>query len=372
PNLFEAKGGIQSYSLAFVKAIQQSLPEGKYKFFVKHDSKAPAHFSPPSTQLIFAGKIHSPFRTLFFAIQLFLGAIYERPDLIITTHVNFAPVANLLQTIMGIPYYTVAHGIEVWNLQTPRLNSALRRADRILAVSHYTRDRLIKEQHLDPQKIIVLPNTFDQSKFRIGPKPKYLLKRHQLLVDTQIILTVARLSASEQYKGVDQIIQSLSQVIASVPNVHYIIVGKGDDLPRIEKLLQDLNLETYVTLTGFIPEEELCDYYNLCDVFAMPSKGEGFGIVYLEAMACGKPCLGGNQDAAIDALCCGELGALVKPDDIHEIAQALIRILQGDYPNHLFRQPQKLRKKVIEIYGFEEFKKKLNLIISTHFFDTTL
>lgn len=370
PNLFETKGGIQGYSLALVKAIQQNFPHGKYHLFVKHDSEIPAHFSSPSTKIIVAGKISLPLRTLFFAIQLVLGTIYTKPDLIITTHLNFAPVANLLKALFGIPYYTVAHGIEAWNLETPRLKSALRKADKILAVSHYTRDRLIQEQNLDPQNILVLPNTFDQQKFNIAPKPDYLLKRHQLTTETKIILTVARLSASEQYKGFDQIIQSLPQIINAIPNIHYIIVGKGDDRPRIEQLIQDLNLEDYVTLAGFIPDEELCDYYNLCDVFAMPSKGEGFGIVYLEAMACGKPCLGGNQDAAIDALCHGELGALVNPDDVVSITTTLVNILSGSYPNSLLYSSQKLRAKVIDIYGFEKFKQKLNSILNTYFFDT--
>ena len=118
---------------------------------------------------------------------------------------------------------------------------------------------------------------------------------------------------------------------------------------------------------GFIPDEELCDYYNLCDVFAMPSKGEGFGIVYLEALACGKPTIGGNQDGAIDALCNGELGVLVDPDNIEQIAQAIVDILQGKHPLPILYQPDLLRQKVIEIYGFDKFKERLALILSDQF-----
>jgi len=130
-------------------------------------------------------------------------------------------------------------------------------------------------------------------------------------------------------------------------------------------LITKLNLQECVTLTGFVADDELCDHYNLCDVFAMPSKGEGFGIVYLEALACGKPTLGGNQDGAIDALCHGELGALVDPDDIGVIAQTLIQILQGTYPHLIMYQPEILRQKVIDAFGFERFKQTLaNLIQS--------
>ncbi|WP_315862267.1 glycosyltransferase [Picosynechococcus sp. PCC 7003] len=131
--------------------------------------------------------------------------------------------------------------------------------------------------------------------------------------------------------------------------------------------MKDLNSENYVTLAGFIPDEELADHYNLCDVFAVPSKGEGFGIVYLEALACGKPTIGGNQDGAIDALCNGELGVLVDPDDLTEISTVITEILQKTYPLPILYQPETLRQTVIEIYGFEQFKQNLAQLLSTQF-----
>ncbi|HEY9872812.1 MAG TPA: glycosyltransferase, partial [Candidatus Obscuribacterales bacterium] len=159
---------------------------------------------------------------------------------------------------------------------------------------------------------------------------------------------------------------ALPEIRRQIPNVHYILVGKGSDRVRIEKLITELNLQEGVTLAGFIPDDELCDYYNLCDLFAMPSKGEGFGIVYLEALACGKPCLGGDRDGAIDALCHGELGVLVNPDDIGAIAQSLIQILQRTYPNPLIYQPEALRQKVIDKFGFEQFKQTLATYLEQH------
>ncbi|MEB3188956.1 MAG: glycosyltransferase, partial [Snowella sp.] len=158
----------------------------------------------------------------------------------------------------------------------------------------------------------------------------------------------------------DRVLQALPKIRSVIPNVHYLLVGKGDDRPRIEQMIQELQLENHVTLAGFVPDEELCDHYNLCDVFAMPSKREGFGIVYLEAMACGKPCLGGNQDGALDALDHGALGVLVNPDDIDEIADALIQILQKKYPNPLLYQPEQLRQAVIDRFGFEIFQQRLH------------
>jgi glycosyltransferase involved in cell wall biosynthesis len=124
-------------------------------------------------------------------------------------------------------------------------------------------------------------------------------------------------------------------------------------------LLIHYDLQDCVTLAGFISDTELCDYYNLCDTFAMPSHGEGFGIVYLEAMACGKPTLAGNRDGAQDALCHGKLGALVDPDDSSAIAQTLIQILQKTYPNPLMYQPEAMRQAVIDRFGFDRFQDTL-------------
>jgi glycosyltransferase involved in cell wall biosynthesis len=212
-----------------------------------------------------------------------------------------------------------------------------------------------------------LPNTFDHNRFNIAGKPTHLLERYGLKSEQPIILTVNRLSLCESYKGYDKVLEALPQIRKAIPNIHYVIVGKGDARPHIEQLIRERQLQDCVTLTGFIPDAELCDYYNLCDVFAMPSKLEGFGIVYLEALACGKPTLGGNQDGAIDALCHGELGALVNPDDVEALAQTIIQILQKTYSKPLLYHPQELRQKVIDIYGYERFKQTLTQYLEEFF-----
>ena len=143
----------------------------------------------------------------------------------------------------------------------------------------------------------------------------------------------------------------------------YIIGGRGDDITRIKQLIKDNALEDKVILAGYIPEDELCDYYNLCDVFVMPSKGEGFGIVFLEAMACEKPVIAGNRDGSVDALLNGELGILVNPDDSKELIETIKSVLDGTAKkNHL--SGKHLREKVIKSYGFTHFQNNLNNILS--------
>lgn len=368
PNIFGFKGGIQTYCAFLLEAIQNVYPENRYGIFLKHDRLSASNTSSLApTQFHCTGVVPSPLRTPAFAAQLVAWGIWQRPNLVISSHINFTIAAYWLKRFTGIPYWITVYGLEVWDLDRPVLKEVLHNADQILSISSYTRDRLIKEQNLDPGKVSLLPCTFDASNFKIAPKPTYLLEKYQLKPEQPVILTVARLAETEQYKGYDQILNALPQIRQIIPDVHYIIVGKGKDQPRIEKLITNLELQDCVTLAGFVPDEQLCDYYNLCNVFAMPSKREGFGIVYLEALACGKPVLGGNQDGAIDALCHGELGALVNPDDIEELAQTLIKIIQGSYPNALMYQPEALRQKVIDTFGFEQFQKTLASHLDEHF-----
>lgn len=365
PNMFEFKGGIQVYSSFILKALHQINSSVKYDVFLKHDTQASEKLSTlKNTHFHFAGKWPMKVRTAIFASQILGSGILQHPDLIISTHLNFTVAADYLKRLTGIPFWTIAHGIEAWNIQNPALQKALHHADKILCVSNYTRDRLIREQHLNPDKLSLLPNTFDSNQFTISNKPSYLLERYKLKSEQPIILTVNRLVSQESYRGYDKIIEILPQIRQVIPNVHYIIAGKGDDRPRLEKSIIQRQLQDCVTLAGFVPDSELCDHYNLCDVFAMPSKLEGFGIVFLEALACGKPVLAGNQDGATDALYGGELGALVNPDDTTEIAQTLVQILQRTHPLSLIYKPEALRKRVVEIYGFEQFKARLNQSIN--------
>jgi glycosyltransferase involved in cell wall biosynthesis len=371
PNLFNSKGGIQVYSAFFLEAIQSIEPKINYEIFLKHDTHFPVDLSGSSNaRFHFSGAWPLSLRTPAFAAQILGRGLWQRPKLVITTHLNFTVAAYWLKQLAGIPYWTVAHGIEAWDIQRPALQTALHHADRILSVSVYTRDRLLKEQNLDPAKISRLPCTFESNRWLIAPKPAHLLARYGLKPKQPVILTVSRLAEAERYKGYDRILEALPQICQVIPDVHYVLVGKGNDQSRIEQLIADLQLQECVTLAGFVPDQELSDYYNLCDVFAMPSKREGFGIVYLEALACGKPALGGNQDGAIDALCHGELGALVNPDDPDAIAKTLIEILQGTYPNPLIYQPEALRQKVIDTFGFDRFKQTLAGYLERHFLST--
>jgi len=369
PGIFDFKGGIQVFSTFFINAIEKILPNADRSVFLKNDRSQNTSVQFDSrTQFYCSGRLASTFlHTPFFSAQVFLSAIVNKPDLIICGHINFSPLAYRISNLLNIPYWIIVHGIDVWNLKNIAKIDGLKHANKIISVSQYTTNRVVEEQGIDPAKIFLLPNTIDINQFQIYPKSINLLDRYKISRDQLVILTVARLSQSEKYKGYDKILEALPKIIEKIPNIHYLLVGKGDDTDRIKDIIKNLGIQSSVTFTGFVSDEELCDYYNICDVFAMPSKKEGFGIVYLEAMACGKPCLGSNQDGAIDALAQGDLGVLVNPDDVDEIANTLIQILQKNYPHPLLYKPEQLRQAVIDRFGFEVFQQRLHQYLEDFF-----
>ena len=357
PNLFQFKGGIQTYLFDVLTVLTEDFATHQVEIIDKLDQMAPEDLDlPPGFSLCLSGGQFGRLVASAFVLQLVSRAVWGRPQLILCGHVNYAPVAYWLSRLLNIPYWVFVYGIEVWGLQSPSKIKALDHAAKIICISSYTRDLLLKEQNLSPQQFAPLPVTFHASRYSIAAKPESLLHRYGLSQDQPVILTVARLSQTERYKGYDRILQALPIIRQALPTVHYLLVGKGDDMPRVEALVDQLGLRDWVTLTGFVPDQELTAHYQLCDVFAMPSKKEGFGIVYLEALACGKPTLGGNQDGALDALCQGELGVLVDPDNMEVLAHTLVEMLQGTYPHPLIYQPEQLRQRVMDIYGFQRFK----------------
>lgn len=305
------------------------------------------------------GRWPLPLKSARFMSACLQHAWHERPRLIISTHLNFGPIAQLVREFTGAPYVLVAHGTDAWDLKSRSRKKALQKADLVLAVSRYTRDRLVEKTGIDPRRIEILPNSFSPERFGIGPKSPRLLQKYGLGLETPVILTVCRLADTERYKGYDQIIRALPQISREVPAVRYLLVGSGPDRRRIEKLADDFGVRKFVIFGGFVPEDQLCEHYNLCDLFAMPSTAEGFGIVYLEALACGKPVLAGNKDGSRDALADGELGILVDPENTDKIASESIRLLQRTHSHPNLLRPEYLRDRVTELFGFETFKRTL-------------
>lgn len=244
-------------------------------------------------------------------------------DAVVCGHVNLLPLAHLAALRARVPLVTIVHGVEAWeppgSLLSRRLRLAgLTRSSAVVAVSDFTRRRLLAwaggAGGLTPERTYVVPNCIDTTPFGPGPPRADLVERYRLR-GRRVLLTLARLSAAERYKGIDEIIEVLPALTQHVPDATYLVCGDGNDRPRLEAKARSLGLGGRVVFTGYVPESEKADHYRLADAFAMPGRGEGFGIVYLEAMACGIPVVASVADASREAVRDGALGFVADPDD---------------------------------------------------------
>jgi phosphatidylinositol alpha-1,6-mannosyltransferase len=182
-----------------------------------------------------------------------------------------------------------------------------------------------------------------------------LLSRYGLTKENFILLTLTRLNSAEKYKGYDKVLHSLQELIKEYPHLRYLIIGKYDseEKARMDKMISSMNLNNAVALAGYIPEEELSAHYNLADLYIMPSLGEGFGIVFIEAMFNELPVIGGNKDGSVDALLNGKLGLLVDPDNPGEITLAIKKVINNISE---YKPDQTL---LMQNFSYEVYKEKI-------------
>ncbi len=249
-------------------------------------------------------------------------------DTVLLSHINLAPIAFLIKMLFPKKKLIImAHGIEIWDTLGGLKLKALQKADQLIAVSNYTKERVAKQHQIPLDKIVVLNNCLDpfMEKPKSFDKPTELMARYQIQDADFVLYTLTRLSSQEQYKGYDKVIEALAQLTPSHPHLKYLIGGKGDaqEITRIETLIAKHHLQDRVKLLGYISEEELAAHFLLADTYIMPSQNEGFGIVFIEAAFYGLPVIAGNQDGSRDALFNGKLGALIDPNNKEELLSAI-------------------------------------------------
>ncbi|HEX8620083.1 MAG TPA: glycosyltransferase [Thermoanaerobaculia bacterium] len=244
-------------------------------------------------------------------LRALAAARRSKPDLVICGHMNLLPVAFERPLL-------VVHGIEAWKQR----RASLDKCRGIVSVSAITRDRLVGwSGYAGPT--YVLPNAVHLEQYGIRPKRRDLMERFNL-DGKRVLLTVGRLDAGERSKGFDEVLELLPDL---PQDVVYMIAGGGNDFPRLQQKSVDLGVAARVVFTGLFDERDKPDLYNLADVYVMPSRGEGFGFVFLEAMACGVPVIGSKADGSREALRHGELGLLVDPGNRAELRVAVLESL---------------------------------------------
>jgi phosphatidylinositol alpha-1,6-mannosyltransferase len=261
----------------------------------------------------------------FSLASLWMAWRFRPVDVVFCGHVFMAPLAVLLARLLGARYWLQAHGTDIWNDRRDVVRRAIEAADQVTTVSRGTRRRLLGWVDLAPERVRVLPNTVDE-RFVPGPASPALRERLKL-GHGPILLTVGRLAASERYKGHELIFAALPALRARFPGLVHVVAGDGDDRARLEARAAELAGDTAVRFLGYVPDAELPDLYRLADLFVMPSAEEGFGIVYLEAAACGLRVIGGAGGGSGDAVPDARVGELVDPADLAGLVEAVTRLL---------------------------------------------
>jgi len=294
----------------------------------------------------------------------------DRPRVVQLATIDDGYLGLWLNRWLKLPFVIYAHGNEIlaamqgeW--EKPRL--ALRQADRVLANSRFTRD-LVARLGVAIDKIVIVHPGCDVNRFR-PEEPKPDLRRKLLggRDQNRVILTVGNLVAR---KGHDIVIRALPKLCQTVPDVTYLIVGDGPYRAELENLAATSGVRDRVVFAGQVADEEVSDIYAICDVFVMPSREqlderdvEGFGIVFIEANACGKPVIGGRSGGIPDAIVDGVTGLLVNPHDPEDIANALRRLLADrDLAIRLGRQGQ---LRVVRDFSWAGIASRVQLILDS-------
>jgi phosphatidyl-myo-inositol dimannoside synthase len=321
-------GGIQRSGCltAFAMASFAAQHGEKYHFLSLNDPAGEGSFGAGALQVRFTGCGGSKPRFISSAYGLAL----RQPLLALALHPNLAPVAAAMKLLApGMRSVVVVHGVEVWTPLPVVRRWSLQSADRILAPSEDTLSRAMKEQRIFPGKGRKLAWSLDPSS---NPQPQLSagLPLPKGFPEGRTILTVGRWDASEAYKGADYLIAAMAALQNNFSDLHLVAVGEGTDLPRLQSLARESPASERIHFLPFIAHDQLRNAYGHCTVFAMPSRGEGFGLVFIEAMACGKPVIGGNHGGTPGVIDDGVNGYLVRYGDVGQLVDRLTRLLNDD------------------------------------------
>ncbi|MBW2645055.1 MAG: glycosyltransferase family 4 protein [Deltaproteobacteria bacterium] len=267
------------------------------------------------------------------ATSLVLAARYEFDEVHAGRVLSEGLVGLLVARLKGLPLVIYAHGEEITTWRQPGKFQAMvftyRQADRLNVNSNFTRRELLK-LGVKPERIVLILPGVDLKQFRPGLEASDLRTLLSMTEGQKLILSVGRLS---RRKGFDQVIHSLPFLVDKGINAQYAIVGIGEDRDYLLFLARELAVSDRVHILGHVSSDDLPRWFNAADVFAMPNRNingdtEGFGMVFLEAAACGKPAVAGHAGGTGDAVADGMTGLRVDGGSLEEVAAALERLLE--------------------------------------------
>ncbi len=321
----DAPGGVQRAGrhMAAVLTEYAASRGMECRLLSLNDSQELHRMTVSGREFVFTGSDRGKGRFAMAALK----AARRKAKVVLAGHPNLAPVARLMKFVAPrLKSIVCTHGVEVWEPLPGLRRRALQKANVVLAPSKHTADHVQTDQGVSPQRLRVLPWALDpQFEALAGGAAKTSLPEN--FPKGRVILTVGRWLASERYKGMDTLITALPKLLTRWPELQLAAVGEGDDRDWLQDLAEEHGVSMHVHFLSGLSYAQLAACYAACELFALPSRGEGFGLVYLEAMACGKPVIGGAHGGAPEVIEDGVSGYLVQHGDAVQLATSIETLL---------------------------------------------
>jgi phosphatidylinositol alpha-1,6-mannosyltransferase len=295
--------------------------------------------------------------------QVLKAAFQWKPDLILCAHVNLSGLTYLASRFCGAQTVLNAYGLEIWSPLSRDASWGLRNVKYIISDCHNTAAWLINKMARKEKSIKVIWDCIDLDKFRPQPVSAGAMQKYRI-PDPQeyfTILSLGRLSLPDAlYKGYDRLLGVFADLAFKYDRLRLIIAGRGNYVEHLKKIARDKGMEDKVLFTGSVDEEDMAALYNSCSIFSLitdagEGKGEGIPLTPLEAMACGKPVLVGNQDGSREAII-GNNGFAMDPFDLEAHKQAIVYYLEN--PGALQSHSVKALEVARDYFSYEHFKQK--------------
>jgi len=356
----DAPGGVQRAGrhLAAVLSEYAASHGMQCRLLSLNDSPELHRMTVGERGFVFTGSDRGKTRFAVTAIR----AARRKPKLVLAAHPNLGPVAQAMRIVAPRSKSVVCtHGIEVWEPMSALRRRALRKATLVLAPSRDTADHVVTRQQVPRNTVRVLPWALDpQFEATLVPSAATVTLPANF-PRGKVVLTVGRWLAGERYKGMDTLITALPRLMIRWPQLHLAAVGEGNDREWLEHLADRNGVRRHVHFFSGLSYAELSACYSACDIFALPSRGEGFGLVYLEAMAHGKPVIGGAHGGAPEVIEDGVTGYLVQHGEATQLATCMETLLAN--PELAKQMGERGRERVEREFRFGVFAKSFKKIL---------
>lgn len=348
---FGGNGGIAKYSRDFLTALCSYPSAAKVVAIPRLAPEPPGQL--PERLEFDVSATRGPLRYLAAVGRRLFPR--RRFDVVYCGHVNLLPVAWLAARLVGAELWLQIYGVDAWRPPANPIRLWLvSGVDRVISISRFTLSQFLSWSGVPEGRCVILPNAVSVERFGVGPRQSALLERFDVSGRT-VLLTLGRLEAAERAKGFDEILELMPSLEKDIPGIVYVVAGDGNDRDRLEQKAERLGVRESVLFTGVVSEAEKADLFRAADVFVMPSRLEGFGFVFLEALACGVPVVASAIDGGSEAIHDGEWGVLVDPRKPEDIKRGILEAL---------KRPREVPPG-LQSYSFESFSRRLHEFVGS-------